>query len=107
MRHELLAEVVYRSDVFQSLELDAIGAHLRQIVVRLLREPALGAAAKNLRDAHRHFGRNAAPAFDQFRQRDARHARCSGCIRDAQAQRLNAVEDYEAAGVRGIFHRHD
>jgi hypothetical protein len=39
-------------------------AHLRQIVMRLLREPALDAAAKNLRDAHCDFGRDAALAVD-------------------------------------------
>lgn len=41
---------------FQALELDAVGADLGQIVVRLLREPGCGAAAEDFGEADRHLG---------------------------------------------------
>ena len=44
----------------QSLELDPVGVHLGKVVMRLLREPALSAAAEHFGQAHCHLGRNPA-----------------------------------------------
>src|SRR5208283_401669 len=49
----------------QPFELDAVGANAGQVVMRLLRKPGGGAAAKNFRQAHGHFGRNSALLVDQ------------------------------------------
>ncbi len=42
-------------------------AHVRQVVLGLLHQPALGAAAENLREPHGHFARDAAFLVYQFR----------------------------------------
>jgi hypothetical protein len=74
-----------------------------KFILRLLHKPAFGAAAEHLGQAHGHFGGYAALLVHQFRQRRARHAQSGGGIRYAQAQRLDALAQYEAAGVRGFF----
>ncbi len=56
------------SSEFEPLQFDAIGTNVRKIVVRLLREPAFGAPAEDLRQPNGHFGRNPALAVHQFRQ---------------------------------------
>src|SRR5262252_8435549 len=71
--------------------------------MRLLQEPAFSAAAKNLRDAYRHFRRNAAFAIDELGQLGACHAEGSCRIRDTQAQRLNAMVQHEPPGCGGFF----
>jgi hypothetical protein len=45
-----------------------------KIVMRLLRNPAFRAAAKDLRETDGHLRRDAAPAVDQLRKRGARNA---------------------------------
>ena len=55
------------SSHFQPLHLNAIGAHLRKIVMRLLRQPAFRIAAEGLGKTHGYFRRNAALFIYQFR----------------------------------------
>ncbi len=63
-----------RLSQYKPPELDAAGADVGKIVVRLLGEPAFRATAKNLGQAHGHFRRNAALAVHELRQRSARDA---------------------------------
>jgi hypothetical protein len=51
---------------FQALQLNALGRDLSQIVVSLLSKPGSRAAAKYLREAHRHFWGYSALFVDQF-----------------------------------------
>jgi len=51
---------------FQPFEVDAVGANLGKVVVRLLRQPAFRAAPENLGQPHRHFRRNPALPVHQF-----------------------------------------
>src|SRR5207248_5406957 len=46
------------------------------------------------------------PRFPFTRQCGARVSKGGGGIRDRQAQRLNALSQHKAAGVRWILHRH-
>ena len=63
----------------QSLELDAVGADLGEIVVRLLRQPAFRAAAEDFGQAYRHLRRNPVLFIDKLGQSRAGHAqRCGG-----------------------------
>ena len=63
---------------FQSLELDAVAANVRKLVLRLLNEPTFLGAAENLCYSHGHFGRYAALAVHQFGKRVARHPKGFG-----------------------------
>jgi hypothetical protein len=49
-----------RARYFQPLKLDPLGGDLCEVIVRLLSDPAFGAAAKDLRQSEVHLGRNAA-----------------------------------------------
>jgi hypothetical protein len=80
---------------------------MRKVVLRLLNKPAFGAAAENLGQPHGHLRRYAASSVHQLRERGARDAKGGGGVRDAQAQRLNALTEYKASGVGWILHRHD
>ena len=91
---------------FEPPKLDAPGADVRKVVLRLLHKPAFGTASEYLGQPHRHFSRNSALLVHEFGQRSARDAKGGSGIRDGQAQRLNALSQHKAAGVRWILHRH-
>jgi hypothetical protein len=80
-----------------------MGANLGEIVLRLLRQPALGAPSKNLGQTHGHFRRNPTLLIHQFRQRGARDSQRGSGVRNGQAERLNALPQYETARVRWIL----
>src|SRR5256714_6507332 len=94
-----------RSGQFQPPQLDTIRMNVGQVVLSLLDKPAFGAAAEYLLKAHGHFRRYAPLLVHQFGKRRARHAEGRGGVRDAQSQRLDALAEYEAAGVRWVLHR--
>ena len=75
----------------QPFQLDPVGAHLGDIVVRLLREPALGASPENLGKPHSHFRRNPTLPIHQFGQRRARDSQRGSRVLDGQAQWFNAL----------------
>src|ERR1035441_10383713 len=77
-----------------------------KIILRLLHQPALRAAAENLGQPDRHFGRYAAPLVHQLRQRSASNSESGGGLRDVQAKRLDALAEYKTSGMRRILHRH-
>src|SRR5580704_15757728 len=79
---------------------------MRKVVLGLLDQPAFGAAAKDLGKPYGHFRRYAALPVHQFGERGARNAKGGGGVRDAQAQRLNALTEYKASGVGWVLHRH-
>ncbi len=83
----------------QPLEMDAVCANLSQIVMRLLRQPTCCAAAEDLRQPHGHLRRNAALSIHKLRQRCARDTQRSGGASDRQAEWLNTLAQYKAAGV--------
>src|ERR1035438_3886324 len=90
----------------QSLELDAASGDLGKIVLSLLRNPALRAAAKNLGEPDGHLRRDASLAVDQFGESGARDAQGLRGSRDGKAERLDALGKNNAAGMRRILHRH-
>ena len=51
---------------FEPPDLDPVGANVCKIVLRLLHQPALGAASEDFGQAHGHFGRYAAPPVHEF-----------------------------------------
>ena len=95
-----------RSRELQPLQLDPAGAHLCDVVVRLLREPALCASPEDLGKSHGHFGRNPVLPIHKFGQRGAGDAERAGRVLDGQAERFNALAQHNAAGVWWILHRH-
>ena len=62
------------SGELKPLQLDSVGAHVRNVVMCLLREPAFGATPEDLGKSHGHLRRNSAPAIYQFRQSSMRNA---------------------------------
>jgi len=58
---------------------------------------------KTLDRPYGHFRRNPAPAVHQFRERSARDFKRGRSLRDGQAQRFNALAQYKAARMKGIF----
>ena len=87
----------------QPFELDAVGADLGEIVVRLLRQPAFRAAAEDFGQAHRHLWRNPALFIDKLGQSRAGHTQRGGGAGNRQAKRRNALAHHKAAGVDGFF----
>jgi hypothetical protein len=51
---------------FQALQFYPVGMDMGKLVMYLLRKPALGAATKDLREPHGHFGGNATLFVDEF-----------------------------------------
>src|ERR1035437_4868330 len=90
----------------QTLKLNAPRRNLRKFVLSLLRNPALGAAAKDLGEPDGHLRRDAALAVDQFGESGACDAQGLRRSRDREAERLDALAKNNAAGMRRIFHRH-
>ena len=74
-----------RRSGLQLLQLDAVAADLREVVLDLLHKPAFLGAAEDLRQPHGHFRRYAALFVDEFGKRVARHAKGFRCLRDGQA----------------------
>src|SRR6266550_5045685 len=95
-----------RSSELEPLQLNPVGANLRDIVMHLLREPALGASPEDLGKPHGHFGRNSALPIHEFRQSGAGDAQRGGRVLDRQAQRFNALAQHKTARVWWILHRH-
>ena len=90
----------------KAAELNAAGGKLRQIVLSLLRQPAFCAASEDLRQAHSHFGGNAALPVHELGQRGPRDPERGSGLRDGEPQRLNALAQHKAAGMRGVLHGH-
>ena len=83
---------------------NAVGGDLCKIVVGLLRNPALGTAAKDLRKANRHLRRDAALGVDQLRKSGACYTESQCGLRDRETERLYAFLENNAAGMRWILH---
>src|ERR1051326_6980922 len=77
-----------------------------KVVLSLLQKPAFFSAAKNLGEPDSHFGRYTALAVDEFGKRVAGHPEGFGSVRNRQPHRLNALLQYDKAGVRRFFHGH-
>ena len=73
----------------------------------LLHKPPFFRACENFSKAHGHFRGDAALAVHEFGKRVPRDAEGFGGLRDGHARRLDAFVQYNNAGVRRIFHRHD
>ena len=65
---------------FQPLEFQFVGSDVGEIVLRLLDEPALGAAAKNFRKPDGHFGRYTALSVYQLGKRGPGDSKRGGCV---------------------------
>src|SRR5882762_4944347 len=94
-----------RSHELEPLQLNPVGANLRDIVMRLLREPALGASPEDLGKLHGHFRRNPALPIHEFGQCGASNAQRGSRVLDGQAQRFNALPQHKTAWVWRILHR--
>ena len=79
---------------------------MRQIVLRLLHQPAFGATPEYFRKPDSHFGRYATFLVHELRERGACDSQGCRRVGDAQAERLEALTQHEASGVRRILHRH-
>src|SRR5262245_44917834 len=91
---------------FQALQFHPADMDMCKVILRLLDKPTFGAATKDRRESDGHLRRDAALSVYQFRKRRACYSECGGCCGDAQTQRLDTLTQHEAAGMRGIFHRH-
>lgn len=77
-----------------------------KVILSLLQEPAFFRAAKNPGQPDSHFGRYAGLAVYQFGEGVARHPEGVSRIGNCQPHRLNALLQYDRAGVRWVFHGH-
>lgn len=69
----------------KAFEFDVVGAEVGEVVVGLLGEPGLGAAAENFGEADGHFKRDAASSIDELGEGGASNTEGSGGLSDGQA----------------------
>src|SRR6476646_2091097 len=90
----------------EAFEFDMGGAEVGEVVVGLLSEPGFGTASEDFGEADGHFGRDAALSIDEFGESGASDTEGGGGFGDGQAERFDALAQYEAARMRWILHRH-